>query len=172
MRASQPLAACATPSETAWHRAGGVAGVIRCPGPAFVSPISEAVRCAHARARRFRARLCLLADAGATEARSGYMRRELGGTRTYLDIPHGREAGFAGWATRSEERCMVAPYERGATRSSARKAASRPGFVPQAQLRRCEPCEWPPLLAAARALDLRPVETETRLMGNIETGSR
>jgi hypothetical protein len=70
---------------------------------------------------------------------------------------------------------MVVPYERRderrGTPKSAHKAASHPGFVPQAQLRRCRPCEQALLFAAARALDLRPVATETRLMGNIGAGS-
>jgi hypothetical protein len=64
---------------------------------------------------------------------------------------------------------MVVPYERGATRQGARRAASHPRLLPQARLRYCERCEETLLCDAA--LDLRPVETETQLTGSFGIGS-
>ncbi len=61
--------------------------------------------------------------------------------RTYLSIPHGREAVFAGCDARSEERGVVVPLKRRVTQQIARRGASLKGFVSLARLQCCSPCE-------------------------------
>ncbi len=59
--------------------------------------------------------------------------------RSGLNNIDGREAAFAGWAARSEERGVVVPLKRRATKQTACKGASRLGFAPLARLHCCAP---------------------------------
>jgi hypothetical protein len=55
-------------------------------------------------------------------------------TRVHLTDPHGREADFAGWAARHEERPVVISLKRRATRQHTRRVASREGLDAQSRI--------------------------------------
>ena len=93
-------------------------------------------------------------------------------TRAYLNIPHGREAVFAGCDARSEERSVVVPLKRQATPQRARKGASRLGFDALARATLLRGLRMRYGHSARRAPRIRANASETRRMGNVEIGSR
>jgi hypothetical protein len=91
--------------------------------------------------------------------------------RTYLRIPHGREARLAGWDARREEQNVVIPAERRATRQTARQGASRTGFNALARTILLRALRMRFGHSTRRASRIRTNASETRLMGNPEIGS-
>jgi hypothetical protein len=91
--------------------------------------------------------------------------------RTYLSIPHGREAALAGWDARREKQNVVVPSERRATTQTARQGASQKGFDALARATLLRALRMRYGHSTRRASRIRANASETRLMGNAEIGS-
>lgn len=91
--------------------------------------------------------------------------------RSYLKLPHGRTAGFAGWDARREECTVVVPLERRATKQTARKTAARAGFAPFTRLTSLHTLRMRFGHSTRRAPRRRAKGPEMRLMGEFEIGS-
>ncbi len=92
--------------------------------------------------------------------------------RTYFNIPHGREAVFAGWTARREERNVVVPPERRTTLQTARKGASPTAFDASARATLLRALRMRYGHSTRRAARIRANASETRLMRNTEIGLR
>jgi hypothetical protein len=98
--------------------------------------------------------------------------------RTYLRIPHGREAGFPGWDARRERRSVLIAHKPRVTMQRTWKAASRliiaalVGFDPLAPSTVLRALPIVPAIGCGARLASGAIGSETRFMGDFEIGSR